>query len=619
MCGIVGITSKAPIVDVPESVLESLRHRGPDGSGSESLRVGPANVWLGHTRLAIQDLSPAGNQPMPSHDGRWRIVFNGEIYNHLELRKELGVAWRGHSDTETLVECLSAWGLERTLPRLNGIFAFGALDVVAGKLYLVRDPFGVKPIYYAVADDGSLKFSSEIGALLVLCGKAPDLNVHALRAFLTLRFVPSPNTLLEGIRRLPAGHLFVRDLVTGQDDMQCYIRYPSERFRGTLDDAVDTYYTLLSRAVKRQLLSDVPLGIFLSGGVDSGLLAALAVEHLGKLPSYTVGFGKGHDECELSDAAETAAVLGLDHHPVTVTASDLWNAFENCVSAVEEPLGTSSVLPMWYLAKRARQDVTVVLTGQGADEPWGGYRRYQAEIWREKLPLPSSLALFRPLLRCLPKIPEFLVRAAASIPIADRARRFEQAYAIFFPEMRHRLTGLPDAGIAAKAIRYWLDWLGSTNISGVEAMMAIDTRMGLADDLLLYGDKIPMAHSLEARVPMLDIEVVKFVESLPIEYRVSLQGGKIAHKLAATRHLAPTIVNRRKKGFLVPFGKWAATVWKDRLADLLLDPSASQWTWIQRPAVEDLWREHMSGNRDRSLQLFALASFCLWSRKMRVA
>ena len=618
MCGVIGLISRSPLARVPQSALDALRHRGPDASASESLRVGPAHVWLGHTRLSILDLSPAGHQPMRSQDGRWWVTFNGEIYNHLELRKELHVAWRGHSDTETLVECLSAWGLERTLPRLNGMFAFGALDVIAGKLYLVRDPFGVKPLYYSLADDGGLAFSSEVKALLPLANKARQLQLQAFRAFLTLRFVPSPNTLLEGIKRLPPGHVLAKELETGQHDLRCYTQYPSERYRGTLDDAVEDYYALLSRAVKRQLLSDVPLGIFLSGGVDSGLVAALAAEQVGKLPSYTVGFGTDHAACELAEAAETAAVLGLEHYPFTVTASELWNALENCVAAVEEPLGTVSVLPMWYLAKRARRDVTVVLTGQGADEPWGGYRRYQGEIWHSRLPFPSLLALSRPLLRRMPKVPEFIERAAASIPTADRAQRFQQAYALFSHDMRRQLAGSPEPGCAAGAIRYWLDWLGSSDVSGVEAMMAIDTRMGLADDLLLYGDKISMAHSLEARVPMLDIELVRFVESLPLEFRVSLRGGKIAHKLAATRHLARAIVNRPKKGFLVPFGTWAASLWKDQIADVLLNPSASHWAWLNKQAIQDLWREHVSGRRDRGRQLFALTSFCLWSSQTGV-
>jgi asparagine synthase (glutamine-hydrolysing) len=396
------------------------------------------------------------------------------------------------------------------------------------------------------------------------------------------------------------------------------MRIPSERFRGTLDEAVEAYYALLSQAVKRQLLSDVRLGMFLSGGVDSGLVAALAAERGGRLPCYSIGFGPGHDECELEDAADTAAVLGLEHHALTVTPGELWSAFENCVAAVEEPLGTTSVLLMWHLAKRAREDVTVVLTGQGSDEPWGGYRRYQAEIWRERVPFPSLLAWLAPVLRRLPGVPEFLVRGAASMPAADRAQRFEQAYALCFPSMRRELAGTSEPGYAADAIRYWLDRVGSASVSGAEAMMAIDTRMGLADDLLLYGDKISMAHSLEARVPMLDTELVRFVESLPIEFRVSLQGGKIAHKLAAARHLTPAIVKRRKKGFLVPFGEWAATAWKDRIAHVLLSPSASHWAWLNRRAVERLWREHVSGRRDRSRQLFALTSFCLWSRQTGV-
>jgi asparagine synthase (glutamine-hydrolysing) len=184
--------------------------------------------------------------------------------------------------------------------------------------------------------------------------------------------------------------------------------------------------------------------------------------------------------------------------------------------------------------------------------------------------------------------------------------------------MRRQLTGRSEPGYATDAIRYWLDRVGSTSVSGVEAMMAIDTRMGLADDLLLYGDKISMAHSLEARVPMLDVELVRFVESLPVEYRVSLHSGKIAHKLAAARHLPPAIVNRPKKGFLVPFGTWAATVWKDRIAHILLNPSASHWAWLNRQGVEGLWREHVNGRRDRSRQLFALTSFCLWSRQIGV-
>ena len=606
MCGVAGLVSDAPLVVGAQAALGALAHRGPDAAASQALRVGPAHAWLGHTRLSILDLSPAGAQPMQSRDGRWWVSYNGEIYNHLELRRELAAPWRGHSDTETLVEALAAWGLEATLPRLNGIFAFAALDTVAGKLYLARDPFGVKPLYYA-EQRGRFAFSSELKALATLVSPRRALNPAAVRAFLTMRFVPSPQTLLEGIRRLPPAHVLEREMAGGRETLRCYARPAEERFSGTLDEAVEAYYALLSQAVKRQLLSDVPVGIFLSGGVDSGMVAALAAEHRGGLPSYTVGFGAEHEACELADAAETARLLGLEHHAVRVSAEELWEAFEKCVAAVEEPLGTPSILPMWHLAKRARHDVTVVLTGQGSDEPWGGYRRYQAELWRSRIPFPRALALLEPLARHL-RLPEFLERALASIPLADRVQRFAQIYAPFAPRLRERLTGSADPGCAAGSIRYWLDWLGDERLPDTHAMMAIDARMGLADNYLLYGDKISMAHSLEARVPMLDIELVGFIESLPLDYRVSLSGGKIAHKRAAERHLPPAIVRRRKKGFLLPFRTWSRTIWKERVAAILFEHD----TPFSGGAVAELWREHQAGRRDWSEQLFALTSFFLW-------
>ena len=607
MCGVVGIVSDSPSRAARAPVLEKLRHRGPDASGSQDLRVGRAHAWLGHTRLSILDLSDAGAQPMASRDGRWWLSYNGEIYNHLELRRELALAWRGHSDTETLVECLAAWGLEATVPRLNGIFAFAAIDTVAQRLYLVRDPFGVKPMYYA-ADGAEFAFSSELRTL----AKKREINPQALRAFLTLRFVPSPNTLFRGIHRLAAGHFLVRELATGENAMRCYAHHPEERFQGTLEDAVEGYSERLERAVKRQLLSDVPVGMFLSGGVDSAIVAAIAREHAGKLPSYSVGFGPDHDACELADAADTAALLGLEHHSIRVTPEDMWGALESSVAAVEEPLGTVSILAMWHLARRAREDVTVVLTGQGSDEPWGGYQRYQAELWRERIPFPSLLAPLAPIARRVPALPPFVERALDCIPVADRAQRFINAYALFSAEQRRRLTGSPEPGCAAGSIRYWLDWLGEADMPGVQAMMAIDARMGLADNLLLYGDKISMAHSLEARVPILDVELVRYVESLPLEYRVSLRGGKIAHKLAAARRLPPAIVERRKKPFMVPFGTWARGVWKERVAEVVLDPG---FRWFDAAGRNRIFHEHLAGHRDWGQQLFALTSLSLWSRQ----
>lgn len=598
-----------------QAALSAIRHRGPDGWGSETIHIGSGEVWLGHTRLSILDLSDAGRQPMRSRDGRWWVSYNGEIYNHLELRKKMNIAWRGHSDTETLVESLAANGIDATLQLLNGIFAFAALDVVSGKLYIARDPFGVKPMYYAATYGGGLAFCSELRALHRIANAATSVDPQALRAFLTLRFVPSPSTLIQGIGRVPPGHVLEHELATKRNVLHCYVSPPQERFAGTFEEAVDGYYDLLSQAVKRQLLSDVPVGIFLSGGIDSAIVAALAARHHGRLPSYTVGFGAEHKSCELMDAEATAKVLGLEHYPVQVTPHQMWDAFEECIAAIEEPLATPSVLAMWHLARRAREDVTVVLSGQGTDEPWGGYLRYQAELWRARVPFPVGMGWIRPLLHHVPRIPDVFERVVAALPIADRVQRFTEIYAPFSAALRGMITGSPDPGCAVSSIRYWLDWLGDQPMQDVQAMMAIDARLGLADNFLLYGDKIAMAHSIEARVPMLDVELVRFVESLPLAYRLSLGRAKIAHKQAAARHLTAEIVRRPKRPFHVPFAAWSRTFWKHRLRDLLLDPPAAAWTWFRREGVQCLLEEHLCGRRERSVQVFALASLFLWLRQ----
>lgn len=362
------------------------------------------------------------------------------------------------------------------------------------------------------------------------------------------------------------------------------------------------------------MLSDVPVGILLSGGVDSAAIAALAAEQNGKTPCISVGFGNDFPECELADAADTAQLLGLPLHPVLVNQDQLWETFEDCISSIEEPLGTSSVLPMWHLCQRARELVTVVLTGQGSDEPWGGYRRYQAELWRD---IPCMPVLAKSMARILPHLPEHLERALGGIPIPDRATRFEKEYCLFTPSQRQMLTGRADHGAAVATIGYWLDATsGAVAVRGAEAMMKVDSRMGLADDLLLYGDKVSMAHSLEARVPMLDLELVRFIESLPLHYRVSLKCGKIVHKHAAEKYLPASIVHRRKRAFGVPFAAWIRSCWRERAADVLFDPSGLHLNWLRQEGIRYLWDAHQSGRRNYSRQIFALLAFAFWCRTM---
>jgi len=603
MCGIVGCFDRTVAPADAKAALRSVAHRGPDGHGAVEVSDG----WLGHTRLAILDLSEAGHQPMTSRDGRWTVTFNGEIYNHLALRELLPGPFRGHSDTETLVEALSAWGVEPALRRLNGMFAFAAWEHGPHRLWLARDPFGIKPLYLAERD-GSLAFASEVRGLRALGVGAGEVDPQALQTFLALRFVPSPDTLYAGVRRLPAGHVLRWEAATGSTTT-AWARPTTERFTGSFDDAVDAYLDEVRAAVHRQLLSDVPVGVLLSGGIDSALVAALAAER-GPVPTFTVGYRDGGPACEIDDAAETARVLGLPHHPVRVDPEDLWAALDPTVQAVEEPLGTTSVLPMWHLVAHARQQVTVVLTGQGSDEPLGGYRRYQAELLRRWLPFPGGLRALAPLRRMA--LPDPVERGLRTLPVAGVAERFLAAYTLFTAAERRALTGRTDPGDALADIDGWLRWLGATATAPAEQMMRIDARMQLADDLLLYGDKTSMHVALEARVPMLDVDLVRFVESLPLAYRVRLAATKRVHKRAAERFLPAAIVHRPKKGFPIPFAELARTAWRDRIADRLLDPGARHLAILRREGIEAVWTDHVRGRRDATRQLFALLALAAW-------
>lgn len=326
---------------------------------------------------------------MQSRDKRWWITFNGEIYNHMALRTSISGPFRGHSDTETLLELIAQQGLEATLPKLNGMFAFAALDCVEGKFYLVRDPFGIKPLYFVhnfLHTKSTFAFASEVRALQELGVVEPAMDKDALQGYLSLRYLPSPMTLWKDVQRLKPGHVLCLDLGSMALSQSHYVAPVNERFSGTLEEATKGYQTHLRSAIERQLLSDVPVGILLSGGIDSALIAAIAKDLGASLPCFTVGYGDGHRECEIAAAEETASVLGLPLTAVTVTPQSLLDALPDIVRSIEEPLGTTSIMPMWYLVQRARQDTTVVLTGQGTDEPWGGYRRYQMEMVRRLLP-----------------------------------------------------------------------------------------------------------------------------------------------------------------------------------------------------------------------------------------
>lgn len=608
MCGLIGTVN----IPLNRSVVDLLTHRGPDGEGLTSHDCGSHKIWLGHRRLAIVELSENGAQPMATPDGKHVVIFNGEIYNHAELRRGLsGISFRGHSDTETLLHSLAMSGAD-AVRDLNGIFAFAWLDLAAGRLVLARDPFGVKPLYYS-ANGNQFGFASELKPLLELVPRSIDPD--KLATLLKLRFSPSPDTLIRGVYKLRPGHLLEVRLDGGSPVIREYPymkSLPAPEVGLNFGSAVERYGVLFSTAVQRQLMSDVEIGVLLSGGVDSAAVAAIAQRHsAAPLKAFTVGFkdADSADADEIDDARETASALGLEHHSVRIGFEDFLASLRDCVRVVEEPLATTSIVPMRFLAQLAASHVKVVLSGQGADEPLGGYERYQAEIVGRYIPRVAA-RLGRGLVRALHIRGERLGRGLESLSQGDDIGRFIEAYAVFTDAEIGQLIGRSSVTDARSRLEYFYRLLRCGDLAHpVARMMALDLRLGLADDLLLYTDKITMRSSLECRVPILDLELVAFIESLPYIYRVRYGSKKIIHKAFAERLLPAAIVKRRKKGFWSPTGPWFRNA--GLLRSILLDKGSKFAGFFDLSAVDRTITQHQQGyNRER--HIFLLLCLYYW-------
>ena len=609
MCGILGS------IDLPisELALDSISHRGPDDHGNRCFRLEDRAVHLAQRRLAILDLSPAGHQPMVSNEHETAIIFNGEVYNHLELRNRLSKKYlfKGHSDTETLLYYLSEFGIEGVRD-FNGIFSLAFFSRKTHQLYLVRDRYGVKPLYYWLHEEGPVLFSSELRAIRTLA-HTDQMDMEALATLLRLRYNPAPDTLFQSIKKIYPGHYLQIDLRSKK--LQCHVqKYCHQRLRRKKRQTDRTYLAeygaKIEAAVHRQLLSDVEVGLLLSGGVDSAVVAALAQRHSDqKLKAFTIGFEGSYEEDEIAAAEQTAAILGLEHHITRISFPDFLNQIKICTNIVEEPLATTSMIPMYYLAKLASQYVKVVLTGQGADEPLGGYTRYKGELLQQKL--PSYLKPLIPaLLSWTGRKDDRLQRGMNLLAADDEPSRFLAAYQVFSPSEIHALIGAEEDQALARIKYYHNDLECEVGVDSVERMMAIDTRLNLADDLLNYTDKITMHFSLECRVPMLDVELVQFVESLPRSLKLNLRSGKIIHKQYAGKILGSEIVHRKKKAFQSPTRRWFRTE-MDQIADILLSSHSHFSSVFDQKAVAAILKTHMEGfNREK--QIFLLLSIYYW-------
>ena len=600
MCGILGSVN----VDFNQDLLDLIKHRGPNDSGIDSFSVGNNLIKFAQRRLSILDLSPAGHQPMISNCGDYALIFNGEIYNHQMLRKSLfkKEGFLGHSDTESIVYYLIEIGITG-IQDLNGIFAIAFLDKKSNKLFLARDPFGVKPIYYK-ADKGSLLFSSEIRPLK---SKFNLLDKDALACLLRLRYNPSPDTLYKNIKKIHPGHYI--EVGLGNDKFEYFeksflIKSSASIIYSSNCKEVELYGHYFEMAVKSQLLSDVPVGILLSGGVDSAMVAAIAQKH-SELPlkAFTIGFEGDHYEDEILDASKTADFLGLEHYTKKITFDDFLSVIKKCSEIVEEPLATTSIIPMYYLSELASKHVKVVLTGQGADEPLGGYPKYKSELLLNKIP-GSLQKIMKGFLVNSKFKNEKINRGINALGISDDSERFLATYEVFSNEEIMDLISHQDLN-SIKRINYFYDILGCENkMFGVERMMALDTRMNLADDLLNYTDKITMNFALECRVPILDLELIKFVETLPYESKLDLSNGKIIHKEFAKKLLPDEIINRKKKGFASPTSHWFKTE-SATIKEILLNKNTPFSAVFNQNKVEEIISQHEKGY-SKEKQIFLL-------------
>lgn len=621
MCGICGVynlngsPADSSLINRMSSVV---RHRGPDGSGSYV--SGP--IGLGHRRLSIIDLE-GGSQPLSSADGKIQLVFNGEIYNFLELREELskcGHVFRTRSDTEVIIHGYEQWGLD-AVNRFNGIFAFALWDDQRKRLFLARDHLGVKPLYY-VRLGKRLLFGSEIKCLLVDKECPRQVDVNALSQLFSLRYVPSPNTLFDQIKKLPPAHWMVVDS-DGIKIKRYWNNKPRISVQLAEDEAVEAYQSLLEDAVRLQMRSDVPVGLFLSSGVDSAALLAIMNKYVKRpVHTFTIGFEEGEKSNETGEARQIAEKYGCDHVEMIVGPKDYKKYYERFLGDLEEPLGNETAAAFYFVSLIASQKIKVALTGQGADEPWAGYDRYigvKLSQYYSRLPPLVTDRILRPLVERFVRN-EKVRRAAESLNEKDLLSRFVKIYSFYTSAMKANLFQpwiLQEVSANGVEARAALSRLQSdvADLDPLSQMLYIDTRADLPDDLLMVADKTAMANSLEARVPYLDRRIVEFIESLPPSFKLKGLQGKHLHKKAMRKWLPREIVYRKKKGFANPVDRWFRVGMREYLEECLLSNRAALRRYFNQDYIRSLVAQHEAGQQNYLRHIYLLISFELWHQR----
>lgn len=623
MCGFAGfIGPEIPNVSkgsILHKMCQVIRHRGPDDAGTwvdECSAVG-----LAHTRLSIVDLSAAGHQPMSSSCGRYVIVFNGEIYNHKELRdlleiQGIDVRWLGHSDTETLLFCFSVWGIEKTLESTVGMFSFALWDKSTREITLARDRLGEKPLYWGWSN-GTFLFGSELKALKQHPGFNANVDRNALSLLLRHNYIPAPYTIYEGIEKLLPGQ-FVR-IKSGQmrSDVEpkAYwslsraVEYGTENaVSGSELETANLLEHTISQAVSGQLLSDVSLGAFLSGGVDSSLIVGL-MQKESKQPvrTFAIGFDEpGYNEAEY--AKEVARHIGTEHTELYVGARDALELVPNLPEIYCEPFADSSQLPTFLVSRMAKESVTVALSGDGGDELFGGYNSYRfgPRVWWS--------------LQCLPlPLRKLAVRLLSGAPLPDKAAKlmnvmqandrehFYQLLTSHWGDSEQLVIGANTMPTMLNSSEKW------PVVDSFETwMMAVDAGQYMPDDILVKVDRAAMANSLETRVPLLDHRVVELAWQIPLHMKIRDGVGKWILREVLYRHVPRELIERPKKGFSVPLAQWLRGPLREWAEALLSETRLAQEGYFVPSAVRKVWSQHLQGKRDYALKLWGILMFQAW-------
>ncbi len=600
-----------------ESMLQAIAHRGPDGQGTCSFVCAGTGhqVFLGHRRLAIIDPEGA-HQPMCDADAGLALTFNGEIYNFRELREELsslGYIFKRDSDTEVLLRAYQHWG-SGVVRHLRGMFAFAIWDARNQRLFLARDRFGEKPLYILENTDG-LYFASEIKALLRIPGVKASVNLQAVWDYLAYRYVPGPKTLFSGIRKLMPGTVAIWE--RGKLKEERYWSAPDRSARAYQQpqpDAVENFLFRLDEAVKLQMVSDVPFGAFLSGGLDSSTIVALMSRHNSSVKTFSVGFGEG-SYSELGYAAEVAKHFGTAHHEMVVTDRDLVERLPRLVAFRDAPVAEPSDIPIYMLSCEAARSVKMVLTGEGSDEILGGYPKHVVERFAQGyqvLPGYVRHRLIEPLAHALPYDFRRIKTAVTNLNIEDWRERYVRWFGALNRSERDRLSVLRLNGTpVGDAPPFDAD----PQSSPMRRILYYDQTSWLPDNLLERGDRMTMAASIEARVPFLDHELAAFASSLPDHYRVRGMRSKWILREAGKQLLPERILTRPKVGFRVPVNRWFRGEMRDYLLDHLQGGSSMTRAYFDPKALDHVLAEHLDGRQNHEKLLWALLNLEIWHRQ----